>query len=119
MKQLTRRQFAAAGAGLARFTIVPAWVLGRGGATPPSDRMNLAFAGIGMRGALDLQELAALDQNVVAVCDVDWSTPAAGRGGFGRGTVPTAEKYPKAKRYDDYRKMLQEQEKNIDGVVIA
>ena len=119
MKQISRRKFVAAGAGAAGFTFLPAHVLGRGGATPPSEKMNLAFAGIGMRGALDLTELSNLDQNVVAVCDVDWSTRTGRAGGPGRGTVATAAKFPNAKRYDDYRKMLEEQEKNIDGVVVA
>ncbi|MGE5489125.1 MAG: Gfo/Idh/MocA family oxidoreductase [bacterium] len=82
--------------------------------------MNLAFVGIGMRGALNLSELASLGQNVVAICDVDWSTPSGGRPGAARrGTVATAAGYPQAKRYTDYRKMLEEQEKNIDGVVIS
>ena len=119
MKQLSRREILAAGAGVAGFTFLPSHVLGLDGTTPPSERMNLAFVGIGMRGAEDLKQLADLKQNVVAVCDVDWSTPTGGRGGFARGTVPTANNYPSAKRYDDYRKMLEEQDKNIDGVVIA
>jgi len=120
MKQPSRRELLSAGAGLAGITFLPASVLGQGGIAPPSERMNLAFVGIGMRGAADLQALAELNQNVVALCDVDWSTSSAfGRGGAGRGTVATAAKYPQAKRYDDYRKMLHEQDKNIDGVVIA
>ena len=46
-------------------------------------------------------------ENIVALCDVD--ADYAGR---------TFERYPKAKRYTDYRKMLDEQ-KDIDAVVIA
>src|SRR5512135_2392206 len=113
--QISRREMIAASTGVAGFTFLPAHVLGRQGATPPSEKMNLAFVGIGMRGAENLRQLADLTQNIVALCDVDWSTPAGGRGGFGRGTTPTANNYPNAKRYEDYRKMLQEQEKNIDG----
>jgi len=121
MKDVSRREFVAAGTGLAAFTFLPAHVLGRGGVDPPSERMNLAFVGVGMRGAYDLQELANLNQNVVALCDVDWRENTSGRAGAPPrgGTLATAQKYPNAKRYDDYRKMLQEQEKNIDGVVIA
>ena len=99
-------------------------MLGREGVTPPSEKMNLAFCGIGMRGALDLQGLSDLKQNVVAVCDVDWSTSSGfcGRAAAGPSTsrtLATAAKYPTAKRYTDYRKMLEERDKNIDGVAIA
>ena len=124
MKHISRRELISAGAGLAGISFLPAHVLGRGGVTPPSEKMNLAFCGVGMRGALDLQELSDLKQNVVAVCDIDWST-SSGFGGRAAAGPPTSRnlatvaKYPNAKRYDDYRKMLEEQEKNIDGVVIA
>jgi len=70
-----------------------------------------------MRGAENLRQLADLQHNFLAVCDVDWSTPTGGREGSGRGNVATANNYPNAKRYEDYRRMLEEQEKNIDGVV--
>src|SRR5205823_8281151 len=43
----------------------------------------------------------------VALCDVDWAHAAG-----------TFKKFPKAKRYKDFRKMFEE-EKNIDGVVVA
>src|SRR5271169_5781538 len=120
MKQISRRELLATSGSVAGLTFLPAHLLGRDdGVVPPSERMNLAFVGIGIRGAEDLRQLAELKQNVVAVCDVDWSTPVTGRGGFGRGAVVTANNYPDAKRYEDYRKMFEEQEKNIDGVVIA
>lgn len=115
---MTRRQALALGA--AGFTFLPSDVLGRGGVEPPSERMNLAFCGAGMRGAEDLRQMNDLKQNIVAICDIDSSTPAAGRGGIGgRGVGATMANYPNAKKYDDYRKMLEEQEKNIDAVVIA
>ena len=106
----------AAGAGAASFTFLPSRVLGRGGALAPSEKLNLAFAGIGTRGSFNLRELDTLQHNVVALCDVDW------RALTGREypmAIEIAAKYPKAKRYDDWRIMLQEQDKNIDGVVVA
>ena len=45
--------------------------------------------------------------NIVALCDVDWDCAAK-----------AFEKYPDAKRYKDYRVML-EKEKDIDAVVVA
>ena len=130
MKQISRRELIAASTGVAGFTFLPARVLGRGGAIPPSEKLNLAFVGIGARGTLDLRELAHLDQNVVALCDVDWRPrDATGRGGRApgkaAGAMPQASsqiqllgQYPQAKKYDDWRRMLQE-EKNIDGVMVA
>lgn len=130
MKQISRRELVAAGTGLAGFTFLPAHVLGRGGATPPSEKLNLAFVGIGARGSLNLTELNSLHQNIVALCDVDWRRrEAAGRpgadpnrlGAAGRSSplLLATETYPKTKRYDDYRKMLDEMDKDIDGVVIS
>ena len=116
MKSVTRRQALASIAGTAGFTFLPARVLGRGGATPPSEKMNIAVIGIGCRGEISVSELANHQQNLVALCDVDWR-PLAGY------THPRAcdviKRFPNAKRYDDWRIMLQEQEKNIDAVVVA
>ena len=66
MKRISRRELFAAGTGLAGFSFLPAHVLGRGGATPPSEKLNLAFVGIGARGSLNLTELNNPHQNIVA-----------------------------------------------------
>lgn len=51
--------------------VVPASALGRGGATPPSDRVTVGGLGIGNRGAYVLQSfLAQNDVQFLAVCDV-------------------------------------------------
>ena len=105
-QSFTRRTFlrtaVAAGAGL---SIVPRHVLGGAGNVPPSEKLNIAGIGIGGQGRADLEELKS--QNIVALCDVDWDYAA-----------PTFKKYPNAKRYKDFREML-DKEKNIDAVVIA
>lgn len=84
--------------------IVPRHVLGRG-LTPPSDKLNIAGIGIGGMGAGDLREMAG--ENIVALCDVDWNYAAK-----------TFDEYPGAKRYKDFRVMLEKQ-KDIDAVVVA
>ncbi len=103
---LNRRQFIR-GAALAStgLMILPSRVLGRGGFKSPNEKLNLAGIGIGGQGGHDLSELAS--ENIVALCDVD----AAHAGGV-------FHRYPEAKVYEDYRKMLEVQ-KDIDGVVIA
>lgn len=70
-----RRRFltgaAKAGAALALPTILPASVLGRGGATAPSERIVLGAIGIGNRGSYDLGcFLEEEDVRFVAICDV-------------------------------------------------
>jgi predicted dehydrogenase len=116
MRRISRREMIAATTGAAGFTFLPARVLGRGGATPPSEKLNIGFIGIGCRGEISVSELSNSQQNVVALCDVDWR-PLPGY------THPRAceviTRFPKAKRYDDWRIMLQEQDKNIDAVVVA
>ncbi len=71
-----------------------------------NEKLDLAFIGAGGRANADLKELSS--QNVVALCDVDWSRAA---GSF--------RKYAGAKRFKDYRKMLEEINKEVDGVVVA
>ncbi len=83
--------------------IVPRHVLGRG-YVPPSDKVNIAGVGVGGRGGSVLGGLES--QNIVALCDVD-----AVRAG------ETFEKYKKAKRYKDFRKMLEQ--KDIDAVTVC
>jgi len=86
-------------------TVVPRHVLGGEGHAPPSEKLNLAGVGVGGQGGADLEQLA--DQNVVALCDVDWNYAAR-----------TFQKYPQAKKYKDFREML-DKEKGIDGVVVG
>src|SRR5438876_3733417 len=89
----------------AAFNIVPGSVLGLNGATPPSEKLNIAGIGIGGQGGQDLNQMAS--ENIVALCDVDWNYAAG-----------IFKKYPNAKQHKDYRKMLEEQ-KDIDAVVVG
>ncbi|SDM23956.1 Predicted dehydrogenase [Catalinimonas alkaloidigena] len=104
-RHLNRREFVK-GAGLAAgaFMIVPRHVLGKG-FVAPSDKLNIAGVGIGGMGKANLKNLES--ENIVALCDVDHAYAA-----------PVFETYPNAKRYKDYRQMLDKQ-KDIDALVIA
>jgi len=86
--------------------IVPRHVLGGVGFTAPSDTLNIAGIGVGGMGRGNLSNIKG--QNIVALCDVDWKYSAK-----------TFVDYPNAKKYKDYRKMLEEMDKDIDAVVIA
>lgn len=103
--QITRRNFMSTAAAVTAFTVVPRHVLGGPRRTPPSEKLNVAGVGIGGRGAGDLHELSS--ENIVALCDVDQKYAAK-----------VFKKYPDAKKYRDFRKMLDRQ-KDIDAVVVA
>ncbi len=75
-------------------------------AVGPNEKLNLAVIGIGGQGKSNLN--GASKENVVALCDVDET-----RAGDG------FSKNPKAKKYSDFRKMFDEMEKQIDGVLIS
>src|SRR5579871_6795694 len=70
-----------------------------------NEKLNVAGIGVGGQGEGDIRAFA--NQNIVALCDVD--EKRAGK---------SFERFPKAKRYHDFRKMLDEQ-KDIDAVVVA
>ncbi|HEV2398305.1 MAG TPA: Gfo/Idh/MocA family oxidoreductase [Candidatus Sulfotelmatobacter sp.] len=70
---VSRREFLATSAtAVAAFTIVPRSVLGGTGHVPPSDRVNIAFIGVGAQGLrVMLHFLREPDVQGVAVCDVN------------------------------------------------
>ena len=71
----SRREFLAqAGTAALGFTIVPRYVLGGRGFVPPSDKVNIAFIGVGSQGQrVMLDFLREPDVQGVAVCDVNQS----------------------------------------------
>ncbi len=79
---VTRRSFLGGTAAAIAFPcIVPAEVLGRNGAVPPSGRVALGIIGTGGRGTANMKSFLPLaDAQVVAVCDVRRdAAPASGR----------------------------------------
>ena len=123
---VNRREFVTdAGKLAAAAMIVPRHVLGGVGFQAPSDTLNIAVVGFGGMGSGNAQELSKTD-NIVAICDVDWayseSKVASGlkddKGNPNPDGLKFQEKFLKAKRYVDFREMLEKQ-KDIDAVVIA
>ncbi len=86
------------------------WVVGRSVAAEPprspNEKLSIAGIGVGGQGAWNIGNCAG--ENIVALCDVD-----------DRRAGKTFEKFPKAKRYRDFRKMLEEMANQIDAVVVA
>jgi hypothetical protein len=72
----------------------------------PNEKLNIAVIGAGGKGASDTDHCAT--ENIIALCDVDENTLRS------RG-----QKYPKARLFKDYRKMLDEIGGEIDAVTVS
>ncbi len=126
---VSRRQFvttaAAFGAGI---MIVPRHVLGGRGHVAPSDQLNVLMVGGGGMASSNAFALVAGGQRIVAIADVDQAyadRSAAGRaqpdprtGVANPDGARLVAQYAAARRYTDFRQML-EREKNADAVVVA
>lgn len=103
----TRRQFVkTAASSVFALTVVPRHVLGGPDHIPPSEKLNIAAVGCGGKGESDIRGVAT-GNNIVALCDVDEQR-----------AHNTFKRFPKAKRYKDWRVML-EKEKTIDAVTVS
>src|SRR5947207_1060738 len=108
-RSMTRRVFLrGTAAGAALCNLLPASLLKGAERLSANDKLNVAGIGIGSRGGADLEEVAKLGHNIVALCDVDEKYAAK-----------EFAKYPDAKRFTDYRVMLDKMGKEVDGVVIG
>jgi predicted dehydrogenase len=74
----------------------------------PSERVNVAAIGAGGMGGGNTNACAAAGANITALCDVDRNRA--------RGTF---EKFPDARRYKDFRDMLNKEGDKIDAVIVA
>jgi len=102
-KNISRREFMGGAAAAMAFTIIPSHVL----AQPPSEKLNVAAIGAGGMGAGNTRAAAAAGANIVALCDVDWVK-----------AEESFKRFPDAKKYKDFRKML-DNEKSIEAVIVA
>ena len=96
------RQLGAMGIGATGFGAVP---FSAGGASA-DQKLNIAIVGCGGQGEENLSKVAG--ENIIALCDVD---EKRGADAFTR--------FPAAKRFIDYRKMLDVMHRQIDAVVVS
>ena len=101
-RKMNRRQIlrygAAATAGL--------WITTDRAGASPNDKLNVAVIGIGGQGRSNLNDVSR--ENVVALCDVDDERA---------GNAYT--KFPKAKKFYDFRRMLDKMDAQIDAVTVS
>jgi hypothetical protein len=103
MNRTNRRRFlkntALAGVGI--------WVAGTGRPTQgraPSDKLNIGIIGADGRGGDNAGSVSS--ENIVALCDVDE-----------KRLERAAQRFPKAQKYLDWRKLLEQ--KDLDAVVVS
>ncbi|RYD46670.1 MAG: Gfo/Idh/MocA family oxidoreductase, partial [Verrucomicrobiaceae bacterium] len=73
-----------------------------------NSRINIACIGVGGKGDSDVNDAAKCGGTIVGLCDVDR-----------RFLDKKGEKFPEAKKFADYRKMLSELGSSIDAVTIS
>jgi len=108
MENISRRSFLKGSAlGAAAFVIAPSTILGKShGHVAPSDKLNIAGVGVGGVGRRNLANMKT--ENIVALCDVDWSY-----------ALKTFNDYPDARFFKDWRDMFDKMGKDIDAVLVA
>ncbi len=104
-KASRRRFLKAAGAALATPVVVTPDVVGLGGRTPPSERIQIGFIGSGHRSRLLMSQVPK-EGNIVAICDVD----------LRRCHHALKEKKAKWRVYQNYHELLAS--KDIDAVIV-
>jgi hypothetical protein len=73
-----------------------------------NEKLNLAVVGVGSRGSWHASTVRRVGQNLAALCDVD-----------SRRAEPWQKEAPGVPWYQDFRRMLDEQDTRLDGVIAA
>lgn len=111
MHSLGRRQFlirntAAAAAAVGSASL---WHSPRQARAAANDRLKVAFIGVGGRGGGNLKSITATGKiDVVAICDIDT-----------RFLDHTAERFPAAQKFQDFRRLYDAVGKDIDAAVVS
>ena len=87
------------------------WILGASRSASSyqaSEKLGIALVGVGRRGKAFLHTIPRIGHNLVALCDVDRTR-----------AEESSKKVPRARTYQDFRKMLDAMDRQIDAVVVA
>ena len=105
-KRITRRELLrnTAFAGIGVWAAAGTGALGA--TRSPNEKLHIAGIGAGGQGGWDIGNCGG--ENIVALCDVD-----------DRRAAESFTRFPKAKRFRDFRKMLEEMDDQIDAVVVG
>ncbi|MDA0348411.1 MAG: Gfo/Idh/MocA family oxidoreductase [Verrucomicrobia bacterium] len=122
---INRRSFmkTAAGATAASLIAFPHIMTGANHGSAPSEKLNLAFVGVGGKGVSSIMPLSDLGHNIIGLCDVDERSIAKAynnaRGGAEFKAVIDNAVSRGAQWYTDYRTMFEKIGDKMDGVVVS
>jgi predicted dehydrogenase len=107
-KHLNRREFLQRSAAASASVAAVGYFTSRAAAESksPNEKLNIACVGTANRAAANVSGVSG--ENLVALCDIDDNYLDA-----------ALKKFPRAKRYNDFRKMLEKEQKHIDAVVVS
>jgi predicted dehydrogenase len=105
-RRTNRRQFIQQ-TGLAGIGFWVAGGISLGQSKSPNEKLNIACIGVGGKGDSDVNGASKVG-NIVALCDID-----------DRHLNNKAKQFPRARKYSDFRKMLEEMGKDIDAVTVS
>jgi predicted dehydrogenase len=112
---LTRRAFLAVTTSAATVTLTGANKVNAAKVVPgkisPNEKLNLAAIGTGGKGGSDTN--GCKDENIIAVCDVDWDRAERTL------SLPHFEDTTKFVKYNDYRNLLDDLGDKLDGVTVS
>ena len=78
------------------------------GSAPANEKLNMALIGVGGRGSWFVDAMPGYGTRFAALCDVREERLAK-----------VGEKFPDARRFTDFRQMLDDMRDRIDGVIVA
>lgn len=105
-QELDRRTFVGGLAAAGVLASVPRPLQAMGERHARSDKLRIACIGVGGMGYNDVRNVS--HEELVAFADVDW-----------RSAERAFRDFPKARRYKDFREMLEKERNNIDAVTVS
>ena len=105
-KDLDRRSFVGGLAAVGAIAAMPRPLHALADRQQPTQKLRVACIGVGGMGFSDVRGMAG--EQLVAFADVDW-----------KSAERAFRAWPTAKRYKDYREMLEKERNNIDAVTVS
>ncbi len=106
-RRSSRREFVAGSAAIGAGFWITGVERGFGQEKSPNAKLNVACIGTGGQGGGDMNNVGK-SENIVALCDID-----------SKRNDEAGKKYPEARKFADYRKMLEEMAPKIDAVTVG
>ena len=105
-RELDRRTFVGGLAAVGALAAVPRELHALSERAQPSQKLRVACIGVGGMGHTDMRGVSG--EELVAFADVDW-----------KSAERAFREFPKARRYKDFREMLEKERNNIDAVTVS